>query len=182
MRRLLRWTFHALAAASLLLCLAAAGLWVRSYFISDQLEWTTLLAGADGAVLSTRQFCLHSGGGWWSEVEYTSDPDNDFTLGSGPARAERRSFEWRHTPGPLTIQFEATRYGGELPVPYWLTCLVLASPVTVRTARPWIRRRSRSHREQERRSRGLWPACGYDLRATPGRCPECGAVPAEAAR
>ena len=36
MRRLLRWTFHALAAASLLLCLATAGLWVRSYWVYDQ--------------------------------------------------------------------------------------------------------------------------------------------------
>ena len=35
MRRLLRWTFHTLAAASLLLCVATAGLWVRSYWVYD---------------------------------------------------------------------------------------------------------------------------------------------------
>ena len=37
MRRLLRWTFNALAMASLLLCLATAVLWVRSYWVNDQL-------------------------------------------------------------------------------------------------------------------------------------------------
>src|SRR5437868_12938366 len=36
MRRLLRWTFNTLAAASLLLCLATAGLWVRSYWVCDE--------------------------------------------------------------------------------------------------------------------------------------------------
>jgi hypothetical protein len=45
----------------------------------------------------------------------------------------------------------------------------------------WITNRAvrtawRRHRSARRRARGLCPTCGYDLRASGERCPECGAI------
>jgi hypothetical protein len=43
----------------------------------------------------------------------------------------------------------------------------------------WVlSRASSSVRRLARLWSGFCPACGYDLRASPDRCPECGAVPA----
>ena len=56
-----------------------------------------------------------------------------------------------------------------LRMPYWF--------VLVLTAVPWIRlaiTRGRSRHVARRVAAGLCTRCGYDLRATPGRCPECG--------
>jgi hypothetical protein len=56
-------------------------------------------------------------------------------------------------------------------VPYWLPVSIFAVMPAVAAARH-LRRARRLHS-------GLCPRCGYDLRATPHRCPECGAgVPA----
>jgi hypothetical protein len=68
--------------------------------------------------------------------------------------------------GRTTALGEWTRVIG---VPHWPVALVLALPTTwtaLALRRRWIGRR--------RRRAGLCPRCGYDLRETPERCPECG--------
>ena len=57
-------------------------------------------------------------------------------------------------------------------VPLWFVAL-LAAPLPAWRGRTLARRRIASRRA----SQGLCVQCGYDVRATPDRCPECGAVP-----
>jgi hypothetical protein len=53
-------------------------------------------------------------------------------------------------------------------VPYWFL-------VTITAVLPGVWAVGGQQRRRRLR-RGLCRCCGYDLRATPGRCPECGAV------
>ena len=57
-----------------------------------------------------------------------------------------------------------------LTIRYWLLALLLALSPAI-----WTFNFIRHFRQNRRRNRaGYCPACGYDLRATPRRCPECG--------
>jgi hypothetical protein len=58
-------------------------------------------------------------------------------------------------------------------LPMWLPFLLLFAGPGASAFRSWRRRR----RGEARRAAARCTACGYDLRATPERCPECGAAP-----
>lgn len=67
-------------------------------------------------------------------------------------------------------------YGVEVMIPYWLMLVVFGIGPTV-----WWVGRVRRRRATAREMRNCCRKCGYDLRATPERCPECGEVRAEGA-
>jgi hypothetical protein len=87
-------------------------------------------------------------------------------------------------PGPLGFQFVKAPTGimkpfnlpwarqGTLIVPYWAIVTGFLVPAIIVFAHDVLRRRLFSRR----RMMHLCSSCGYDLRATPDRCPECGHV------
>jgi hypothetical protein len=73
-------------------------------------------------------------------------------------------------PGP-----KYTNYYFGIALPFWLLAILCGvAPVLRWNPRRLCRRR--------RLAAGLCPACGYDMRATPERCPECGTTPKRSRR
>ena len=69
----------------------------------------------------------------------------------------------------LTVAFFLTV---ETDIPQWLRCSVFILWATCLVVPKW--REIELEKRHARRTAGLCPICGYDLRATPDRCPECG--------
>jgi hypothetical protein len=176
--RLLRILLNAATALSLLLCVATAVAWPRSHWRAEWFE-SSRHDPASGRSLFTRV--------GWSRgelflVRVETGPGNQrlYLVQLGPYGRKFVSVELdptvaEHMVGLKPVQYESSALAwadgtsGLLLVKMWLPFACFAILPTARGARRVLRRR--------RTPPGACAACGYDLRATPERCPECGHRP-----
>jgi len=173
----MRWVrifVKAAAALSLFLFVASLILWLRSYFVGDLLRHI----GQD--VIPNTSYFISSTSGTLSLSIY-QQTSKDPAIGGGRYPPGFSSERWDSRADPLrwpsgaianTLGFAAAHHrlaeGDDytLVVPYYALSAALLAPPLV-----WLVR----SRRRTIAVAGLRCAkCGYDLRATPDRCPECG--------
>jgi hypothetical protein len=165
-----RRLFNLLAGGSLLMCVACAAITVRSYWRLDCGEVdilnsrTTFAASRSRVRLEIMQRFPNSS-------SYVSIADSKTIL---PYNFHPRTqSDWGNRLGVdwswliLSGNFNPPRHFLSVLFPLWISVILMAISPAV-----WIWRRSRQIANDN-----LCTHCGYDLRATPGRCPECGMVP-----
>lgn len=197
MKPLSRWQFNSLAALSLVLCFASCGLWYRSKSIADAV-WFQTKSGSFGYVMTAQGYLVFAAGtvdsydlsyGWRAGI-YIHPFDETGWFGN-LLRQDGGTF-YSHLGlvrvlgyGPMAKQIEGGSIGfGEsfetiraLYLPLWLVASAGAIfPTRIVFMKVVKRRRLR---RAMRFAKGLCSSCGYDLRATPDRCPECGTTPLE---
>ncbi len=171
MKRLRRWVCNGLAALSLALCVATICLWIIGCFSDVSLNWESnsisySLSCSRGEMSSSRivwGLPVPTANAGWNLLflRPASLLDRNQILAGiiGHYRLRFLGFAlfWIHKP--------AVMEGPEFLWPCWALVLLTAVLPAM-----WIRQR-------QRLKPGHCTVCGYDLRATPDRCPECGTIP-----
>jgi hypothetical protein len=168
------WVFAIISGLSLVVCVGVGVLWIRSYRVAESIYWVPDTRHGLWIVLDWGRL----------RVQYDRQLDTSwFTPRPGLRRtvgpAGRGYRGWERMPGSDTwLDWREFRVvTGErwqahhiaVFVPCWFVSFVLA----VLPAAWWLYCR-RVLRQRLRVQHGLRRVCGYDLRATPQRCPECG--------
>jgi hypothetical protein len=192
MKRLL---LNLLTALSLLLCVAVGVLWARSYGNQTDplldLPYATALYRC-GAESKDGHFGLSLNRWTWETpapprprelvwVESPPEPSRSWWVarrprGDGVQVLGVEIFYravYRHRHSTPRRQKGSYVYGGfVMPHAYAVAALLVLPTLRLR----------RAVRKRRRQVDNRCTQCGYDLRATPGRCPECGRAPAKARR
>jgi hypothetical protein len=175
------------AALTSVVVIALAGLWVASYQVEFRLVWVADKRCVT-ALASDGEFA-----GIWSEYATPSLSEiviDRVTYGHGFHFIRARPPKHRHSiisaehpyfrPARMYwrfLGFQFSRYDEfridpnyptsyNLYIPFWLAVFLCLA-----TAAPWYHKLYRHHR---RKVLGQCVKCGYDLRGSPERCPECG--------
>jgi hypothetical protein len=177
-----RRLYTLLSALSLLLCVATCVMWVRSYAVGDLVEYSRdrdgyrrqgfhIASNASwidlgcGSTIRQRRGAPATGLNWWrskpksysaEEIDYT------FAVQRPQIRLPGLRLRWMHR----NLRGGETIWNVRLAIRFWILFLLSAILPCFRLL---------AHRRgEERLGASFCRSCGYDLRATPGRCPECG--------
>ena len=201
MRRVFRFFVGGFTAITALLSIVALIWWCRSYWKMDTVEWSGWrvmphAVDAKSGHASEEAGFLRSRGGYltlwrrrqdsvelllylaedlaerfprtglkWDSREAVKGTIT-FSMDDRPEVFwERAGFYFRvhHGRSAMTVYYDVA-------APFWGIALLLAAPSIV-----WLIRNP-GRRRRRRKAMNLCAGCGYDLRATPERCPECGLV------
>jgi hypothetical protein len=177
-----RRRLNLLTAVSLLLCVATCVVWVRSYQVGDWLTWRPFYN--DARFYQLGEGVLWTGGGHvaagrmayadGSEPGNPKRPEVTWAWGSSDRQVDPadlpNSVPSKHWAGFGVAGREMATHAHEW---RWLVWFPLWLPACLFAGVPALRLYRRVRRRRRNRG-GLCSRCGYDLRATPGRCPECG--------
>jgi hypothetical protein len=205
MKRLARYTLNALTAISLLLCVATSALWVWSYWHTPSLglarsrdtgghldysvSFFECTAGASvfghQATRVTAELLRVPGANrpprfsfppseWkftWNATCSLSGPYLSLAQLGWPRGSQHRFWNFEITDSGIEQLpgFETRTRFVRLPLSF-IAALAALAPLIA--GENWRRLR----RSRRRASCGLCSSCGYDLRATPDRCPECATI------
>jgi hypothetical protein len=193
-----RWILNISATLSLVLCLATIPLRSRSFHHEDAyMRWCVrtsertltfsgfgssrgrLYAGyqretrANGQERQGAAYYFGPENRWHRAQPYApNSPPSDPMPNSRPPHYPAMLFNLGFFAGNAFPQLPKNMVDRTLVFPHRFATVLLALLPAARLAR-WLR-------TKRRRTRGLCPSCGYDLRATPDRCPECGLGPINA--
>jgi hypothetical protein len=175
--------FNFCSGLSLPLCLAICVLWIRSYWRMDQVNW--LRPGCLASIATSQGYVRaaslpvdysHRPDFWyeWGHNEYFDSFTFDHDLERQRLEPGDKHIVWQH--GRIEwYSMRDVRTGKlyfEIIFPFWAMAAFTAVLPFWRMMMRW------SHSRRSKRI-GHCVSCGYDLRATPDRCPECGMIPAK---